>query len=95
MALDPVLFLTSGMLAIVAGLGYFFQRASSSEDDRPVLPSHYSSLLYTDPARYPGHCTSCGMDNEPGYKFCESCGSQIPTSDAPSNPTDVRRVFRE
>lgn len=95
MTIEILFFLALGTVAVLVGLVRAFHRATTPERERPVLPSHYSSLLYTDPAHYPGHCTDCGTDNEPGYRFCEECGSQIPTSSNVSSGSDVRQIFGE
>lgn len=94
MALEVLFLLALGVVAIVAGLVGPFHRSATSESERPVLPSHYSSLFYTDPARYPGYCTDCATDDEPGYRFCEDCGTQIPPSKDPFG-SDVRQIFEE
>lgn len=90
-----VLLLTLGVVAVIVGFVRLFAQASTTERERPVLPSHYSSLFHTAPQHYPGHCTNCGTDNEPGYRFCEGCGSQIPTTRDFSSSSDVREIFGE
>ena len=95
MALEVLVLLVLGVVAAVAGLVRLLNRAHESDHERPVLPSHYSSLLYTDRACYPGHCTTCGTDNEPGYRYCEACGGRIPTSSSSSSRSEVRQIFNE
>jgi hypothetical protein len=78
-----VAFIFGVFVAPAAGLAW----SSTSRRHDEVLPSHYSSLLQFDRTQYPGHCPECGTDNEPGYRFCERCGSAIPTTDgAPTDP---------
>lgn len=91
-----------GVAVVVAGLlgaGVFLSRvlawAVSTDRERPVLPSHYSSLLQVDRSRYPGHCPACGTDNEPGYRYCEDCGGEIPTSADFDGSRDVGAIFGE
>lgn len=95
MAFEVLALLALGVVAVLLGAVRLLGQARAPEPERPVLPSHYSSLLYTDPEYYPGHCTNCGTDNEPGYRFCEACGSQIPTSSNFSSGSDVRQIFNE
>jgi len=66
-----------------------------TDGERPVMPAHYSSLLETDPTSYPGHCANCGTDNEPGYRFCEACGSEIPSSDRSRSDEELREILGE
>jgi len=63
--------------------------------ERPVLPSHYSSLLEVDRTRYPGLCSTCGTENTPGYNYCKECGERLPGGTDRQTDTDVTQIFRE
>lgn len=93
-----VLWAVSGVigLAVLAWLVWRRRRASDSErPERPVLPAHYSSLLETDPTRYPGLCPDCGAENTPGYNFCRECGEQLPGGTQSMSEPDVSQMFGE
>ncbi|MFB6074012.1 MAG: zinc-ribbon domain-containing protein [Haloarculaceae archaeon] len=81
-------------VAVVVG-GWAWRLATVRERPREVLPAHYSSLVQGQPALYPGHCTTCGTDNEPGYRFCRECGDELPDSADFSGRTDVEAILRE
>lgn len=95
MTIEVLIVLALGMVGVFGGLVYSLYRSHGTENERPVLPSHYSSLRYIDQTRYPGHCPNCGTDNEPRYSFCESCGSRIPTGREYSTRSDVGSIFEE
>lgn len=87
----------AAVLAVVAllallGAGVALGASTGSPRDEEVLPAHYGSLLQCDPTHYPGHCPSCGTDNEPGYRFCEACGSAIPTAEHAPSDADLRWI---
>ena len=95
MEVELLVLVTVGAAAVLVGVYRLRTRTSTPGRERPVLPSHYSSIFHTDPRYYPGHCTDCGTDNEPGYRFCEACGSQIPTSRPVSSASDVDQIFEK
>jgi RNA polymerase-binding transcription factor DksA len=87
-----------GFLAIGAVAVLLWRRRHASERDRrerPVLPSHYSSLLQIDRSRYPGLCSACGTENTPGYNFCEECGERLPGGSHERTERDVSEIFGE
>jgi hypothetical protein len=66
---------------------------SSGGADRPVMPSHYASLLQTDPSNYPGYCTECGTANDPDYSVCRNCSSRLPTHRSTDPDRDLESIF--
>ncbi|WP_123537985.1 hypothetical protein [Halosimplex salinum] len=77
-----MVFAASAVLGAVAlGVTLCFRRAVSySPRKNEVLPSHYSSLVNTDPSKYPGYCLECGTNNDPDYTVCRNCSSKLPES---------------
>ncbi|WP_225333916.1 zinc ribbon domain-containing protein [Halomicrobium urmianum] len=69
--------------------------ATRRDSRREVLPSHYSSLLEVDPSRFPGRCPDCETSNDPGFRFCRECGTELPGYDSPSGRVPVNRIFDE
>jgi hypothetical protein len=84
------------VVGAVAVLLWRRRRGSEPErTERPVLPSHYSSLLEIDRTRYPGLCSTCGTENTPGYNFCKECGERLPGGNHERTETDVSEIFGE
>ncbi|WP_226012734.1 zinc ribbon domain-containing protein [Halomicrobium salinisoli] len=62
---------------------------------REVLPSHYSSRPEGDPSRFPGRCPDCATSNDPGFRFCKECGTELSGSESPAGRVPVSRIFDE
>ncbi|WP_436922999.1 DUF7577 domain-containing protein [Halosimplex amylolyticum] len=79
------LVVAGGLALGVAAMGAWLalgRLAARAPRDGEVLPSHYSSLVYTTPAKYPGYCPECGTNNDPEYSVCKNCSSKLPESRA-------------
>lgn len=87
--------LVVGLIAALTVIIHVSHQNLGASRERQVLPSHYSSLLESDPFHYPGYCPSCDSDNEPGYRLCENCGQEIPTVQGHTTRTDVGHIFNE
>jgi|AntRauTorcE11898_2_1112593.scaffolds.fasta_scaffold64094_2 RNA polymerase-binding transcription factor DksA len=92
------LWVVVGILVVgVVAVSLWRRRRGSRREpqERPVLPSHYSSLLQIDRSRYPGLCTACGTENTPGYNYCMECGERLPGGSHERTETDVSEIFGE
>jgi len=67
--------------------------SSGESEDRPVMPSHYASLLQSDPSNYPGYCTECGTANDPDYSVCRNCSSRLPNRRSTDPERDLESIF--
>lgn len=49
-----------------------------SPRSKAALPSHYNPERYM--RRPPGYCLDCGAENDPQYRYCQSCASEFSRS---------------
>lgn len=76
------LLIWSGILLVLVGLIIAYRNTLSEldnhQDERPILPSHYSIERYMIRTEYvPETCRNCGTENDESYTYCTECGEKL------------------